>query len=172
MDRPDLGLCFIRFLPVVCLITRCLLRFGYLWFSFFRPAGTRDAPRSAHNRVYVYLRLHPMKSRGHFSYLAVEGEPVHPDDPLTWATVHEQPAAFFFSSCFCSLLFLVYFSVSTTFTWLDLLAHWYQWSSHCHIHCAQARPLCRTDHTSEPATTADSSDVFFIIHIYLSLIHI
>ena len=72
---------------------------------FFRPAGTRNAPRSAHG-VYVYLRLHPMKSRGHFSYLAVEGEPVHQDDSLTWTTVQEHLTAFSFLSF---LLFLFYF---------------------------------------------------------------
>ena len=57
-----------------------------------------------------------MKLTSHFGYPAVEGEPVHPDDPLTWATVQEHLAVFsffflflFFSSWFlsrCLLQFL------------------------------------------------------------------
>ena len=58
-----------------------------------------------------------MKSRGHVSYLAVVGEPVHPDDPLLWATVTAPGNRFlfllvsvlFFSSWFlsrCLLQFL------------------------------------------------------------------
>ena len=105
MGRPDSGLCFIRFLRAVCLITSCLLRFVFLLFSFFARSGRVDAPRSAHG-VYVYLRVHPMKSRGHFSYLAVVDEPVHPDDPLTWVLCKSTwpPFLFFYLFLFSSFL--------------------------------------------------------------------
>ena len=122
-DRPDLGLCFIRFLPVMCLITRCLLRFVFFFVFFFRPAGTRDAPRSSHG-VYVYLRLHHMKSRRHFSYLAVEGAPVQPDDPLTWATLQEHLAAFSF------LAFFLVSALSFSLWFLSrCLLHFLGWTS-------------------------------------------